>query len=73
MDPFGYGEGASAPPPAEVTHEPPAEKSAAPTEPAVDPAIEQERIAEMERVLDNFGQRRPDNYGRRGKPGRRGR
>jgi ribonuclease-3 len=60
VDPFGAGE-----------DEP---------EAAVDPAqAERERleaakrVADMERAMDSFGQRRPEAYGRRGRPARRGR
>ena len=68
VDPFGLGE----PERPEVVVEP--ERIIEPPAPAPPPKIDdEERVAEIERAMSNFGQRKPENFGRRGRPARRGR
>jgi hypothetical protein len=70
VDPFGLGE----PERPAAAVEP--ERAVQPPEPEAPPASkadDAERVAEIERAMSNFGQRKPDAYGRRGRPARRGR
>ncbi len=68
VDPFGLGE----PERPEVVEEP--ERNVEPPAPAPPSRIDdEERVAEIERAMSSFGQRKPDAYGRRGRPARRGR
>jgi ribonuclease III len=69
VDPFGLGEPER--PAAQVEPERIVEPPA--PEPPPSKIDDEERVAEIERAMSNFGQRKPDAYGRRGRPARRGR